>query len=95
MNPPYERNPCGAGASGMQAGERAFLGSDTTALRRLRGLLPGISLEVRVALDVARDIWFTGGCSEEDGRRLRTAYERLKFAADAVADAEAEAGGRR
>lgn len=84
------KTPAVAPGLGMQAGERAFRDPNTTALKRLRGLLPGIALETRIALDVARDLWLTGGCDEADGRRLRTAYERLKCAVEVVAAAEAE-----
>ncbi|HET9048694.1 MAG TPA: hypothetical protein VFN29_07030 [Chiayiivirga sp.] len=57
----------------------------------MRGLLPCIALEARITLDVARDIYATGGCDVEDGKRLATAYERLKRIAEVVADAELEA----
>ena len=85
-----ERNPGAvAGASG-NAG-RQVPEVNNTAIRRLRGLLPCIALEARIALDVARDIHFTGGCEPEDGKRLATAVRRLSRAAEIVADAEREA----
>lgn len=61
-----------------------------TSLRRLRGLLPCIALEARITLDVARDIYATGGCDVEDGKRLATAYHRLKKIAQVIAEAERE-----
>lgn len=90
MQTPEMRNPgWRAGASGI-AGRQASEGNDT-AIHRLRGLLPCIALEARITLDVARDIYATGGCDVEDGKRLATAYERLKRIAEVVADAELEA----
>lgn len=62
-------------------------------LRRVRGLLPTIVTETRVALDCARDTFLTGGIEVEDGKRLRTAYERLKRIAEVVAAAEREVHG--
>lgn len=77
------------GGAGKSTGWRVSTG-EHSALRRLRALLPGIALETRIALDVARDLWVTGGCDEADGRRLHTAYQRLQQAVEAVAAAEAE-----
>jgi len=74
-----------AGLDGLQA--------DGNTIIRLRALLPVIVLETKIALDVARDLYLTGGCEIEDGKRLRTAYERLKRAAEIVADAEREVHG--
>lgn len=74
-----------SGAAGRQASE-----VNPTALGQFVRLLPLVVLEVRVALDVARDLHYTGGCSIDDGRRLATAYKRLKTAARMVADAERE-----
>lgn len=67
--------------------------NDTTeaALRRVKGLLPIIVTETRIALDCARDTFLTGGIEIEDGKRLRTAYGRLKRIAEIVAHAEREA----
>lgn len=83
-----KQSPAENGASGA-AGRRAS-GANPIALRRLGALLPMIGLETRIALDVARDLHLTGGCSIEDGRRLATAYQRLCWAMQAVADAERE-----
>lgn len=81
------RNPGAlAGASGIAA--RQVSEANDTALRRVKGLLPCIALEARIALDVARDVYVTGGCDVEDGKRLATAYERLKRIAEVVAEAE-------
>ncbi len=83
-----QKPPGGAasGSAGRQVSETNY-----SAIRRLRGLLPFIGLEARIALDVARDVHFTGGCDVEDGRRLSTAVKRLARAAELVADAEREA----
>lgn len=89
MPDPQKQSPAVNGASGA-AGERASE-ANPSALRRLRGVLPMIGVETRIALDVARDVHLTGGCSIEDGRRLATAYQRLRWAMQAVADAEREA----
>ena len=58
---------------------------------KLHGFLPVLALEVGIALDVARDLHVTGGCEIEDGKRLATAYERIKRIAQVVRDAESEA----
>jgi len=90
MQIPNMRNPGAlAGASGSAGRQVSEVNS--SAIRRLRGLLPCIALEARIALDVARDVHFTGGCEPEDGRRLATAYKRLSRAAEIVAEAEREA----
>ena len=89
MPDPQKQSPAVNGASGA-AGERASE-VNPNAVRRLCGLLPMIGLEARVALDVARDVHLTGGCSIEDGRRLATAYQRLRWAMQAVMEAEREA----
>ena len=57
---------------------------------RIFGALPMLAIEARIALDVARDLHYTGGCSVEDGRRLRTACDRLRRFAEVVAQAERE-----
>ena len=90
MTTPETRNPgWRAGASGSAGRQVSEVNS--SAIRRLRGLLSCIALEARIALDVARDIHFTGGCEAEDGIRLATAVRRLSRAAEIVADAEREA----
>lgn len=89
MTYPKQNPDTMAGASG-NAG-RQVSEANNTAIRRLLGLLPMIVLEVRIALDVARDLHLTGGCSVEDGKRLATAFKRLGWAAEFVADAEREA----
>lgn len=86
--PPVARR----GVEGSQT-NRQELRDNGNAIRRLRGLLPTIAIEARIALDVARDLYLTGGIEVEDGKRLRTAYERLKRIAEIVAEAEREAGG--
>lgn len=53
-------------------------------------MLPMIAIEARITLDVARDLHCVGGCSVDDGRRLRTAYDRLRRFAEVVAEAERE-----
>lgn len=83
--PPVARR----GVEGSQTNGHGLHGNGN-ALRRLRGLLPTIAIEARIALDVARDLYLTGGCEIEDGKRLRTAYERLKRIAEIVAEAEQE-----
>lgn len=84
------RNPGAlAGASGSAG--RQVSEVNNSAIRRLRGLLPCIALETRIVLDCARDTYLTGGIEIEDGRRLATAYERIKRIAEVVADAELEA----
>lgn len=88
MTIPERQNPAGgpgSGSAGRQVSETNY-----SAIRRLRGLLPFIGLEARIALDVARDVHLTGGCAIEDGRRLATAVKRLAWAAEFVADAERE-----
>jgi len=80
------------GVEGSQTKAQDLHGNGN-ALSRLRGLLPTIAIEARIALDVARDLYLTGGCEIEDGKRLRTAYERLKRIAEVVADAEREVAG--
>lgn len=76
----------GAGLDGLRKND-----TTDTALRRVKGLLPIIVTETRIALDCARDAFLTGGIELEDGKRLRTAYERLQRIAEVVADAEREA----
>lgn len=84
------RNPGAlAGASGIAA--RQVSEANDTALRRVKGLLPCIALEARITLDVARDIYATGGCDVEDGKRLATACKRLKRAVEIIGEAELEA----
>lgn len=63
------------------------------AIRRLKTLLPTLALESRIALECARDLYVTGGLEVEDGKRLATAYERLKRIAEVVANAEREVAG--
>ncbi|NLA96494.1 MAG: hypothetical protein GX838_06605 [Clostridiaceae bacterium] len=87
MQTPEMRNPgASAGASGI-AGRQVSEANDT-ALRRVKGLLPCIALEARIALDVARDVYVTGGCEIADGQRLATACKRLKRAVEIIAEAE-------
>ncbi len=57
---------------------------------RIASMLPMIAIEARIALDVARDLHHTGGCSVEDGKRLRTACDRLRRFAEVIAEAERE-----
>lgn len=83
--PPGERR----GFKGSQTNVRGLPDKDTS-LRRLRGLLPTIAIEARIVLDVARDVHITGGCEIEDGKRLATAYQRLKKIAQVIAEAERE-----
>lgn len=71
---------------------RGLHGNDN-ALRRLKALLPSLALESRIVLECARDLYLTGGIEVEDGKRLATAYERLKRAAEVVAAAEREVHG--
>ncbi|MEZ5544242.1 MAG: hypothetical protein R3F10_03465 [Lysobacteraceae bacterium] len=95
--PPDPGNDC-APTSGKERGAGEVASNDglhgdsatNAALRRVRGLLPTIVTETRIALECARDAYLTGGIEVEDGKRLRTAYERLKRAAEVVADAERE-----
>lgn len=89
MQTPEMRNPGSqAGASGIAG--RQVSEANGSAIRRLFGLLPSVALEARIALDVARDIHYTGGCEIEDGKRLATAVKRLARAVEIVADAERE-----
>lgn len=69
------------------------LHGDCNAIRRLKTLLPTLALESRIALECARDLYLTGGIEVADGKRLRTAYERLKRIAEVVAAAELEVQG--
>lgn len=66
------------------------LRDNVTAIRRLKTFLPTLALESRIALECARDLYLTGGIEVDDGKRLATAYERLKRIAEVVADAERE-----
>jgi hypothetical protein len=66
------------------------LHADCSAVRRLKNLLPTLALESRIALECARDLYLTGGIEVEDGKRLATAYARLKRIAEVVAAAELE-----
>lgn len=80
-------------ARGASAELRQGQHSKSTTVMQLQAvldLLPTISLETRVALDVARDLHMTGGCETEDGKRLATAYKRLKRACEVVRRAEQE-----
>lgn len=93
-DPGNERAPTAGTVRGAEgAGLDGLRKNDTTdtALRRVKGLLPIIVTETRIALDCARDAFLTGGIELEDGKRLRTAYERLQRIAEVVADAEREA----
>ena len=83
-----KQKPPGGAASGSAEGQVSE--TNYSAIRRLRGVLPMISLEARIALDVARDVHLTGGCEVHDGQRLATAVRRLAWAAEFVADAEQE-----
>lgn len=95
--PPDPENGSAPTAGTVRGAEGAGLDGlprdDTTdaALRRVKGLLPIIATETRIVLDCARDTFLTGGIAVEDGKRLRTAHERLKRIAEVVADAEREA----
>ncbi len=90
MKSPNMQNPGAlAGASGSAGRQVSEVNS--TAIRRLHGLLPCIALEARIALDVARDVHVTGGCEIEDGKRLATACKRLHRAVEIIAEAEQEA----
>ena len=87
---PKEDGHAGQGVTfRVQANGQGPRGKDTS-LRRLRGLLPTIAIEAGIALDVARDVHITGGCEIEDGKRLATAYQRLKKIAEIIAEAERE-----
>lgn len=94
---PKEEGHAGQGVTfgEAQTNEQELRRNDTTeaALRRVKGLLPIIVTETRIALDCARDTFLTGGIEIEDGKRLRTAFERLKRAAEIVAHAEREVHG--
>lgn len=87
--PKKETPPVGRQGFREQTNGRGLPDKDTS-LRRLRGLLPTIAIEAGIALDVARDVHITGGCEIEDGRRLATAYQRLKKIAQVIAEAERE-----
>lgn len=83
--PPWQRRGVeGAHSIGQE------LHADCIALRRLKNLLPTLALESRIALECARDLYLTGGIEVEDGKRLATAYARLKRIAEVVAAAELE-----
>lgn len=83
--PPWQRRGVeGAHSIGQD------LHCDSTAIRRLKTFLPTLALESRIALECARDLYLTGGIEVDDGKRLATAYERLKRIAEVVADAERE-----
>ncbi len=88
---PNEEGHAGQGVTFRKAQtiDRGLLG-DCSAIRRLKTLLPTLALESRIALECARDLYLTGGIEVEDGKRLATAYERLKRAAEVVAAAELE-----
>ena len=91
-DPENERAPVREHRGAEGAGLDGLRKNDTTdaALRRVKGLLPIIVTETRIALDCARDAFLTGGIELEDGRRLRTAYERIKKIAEIVSEAERE-----
>lgn len=86
-DPGNGRAPTAGNGRGAELGRLAN-DSTTQQLRAVLGLLPVISLEARVALDVARDLHLTGGCEIEDGKRLATAYKRLKRANEVIGTAE-------
>ena len=96
-DPGNERAPITANDRGAEQSDLAggLPRNNTTdaALRRVKGLLPIIVTETRIALDCARDVYLTGGIELEDGRRLRTAYERIKKIAEIVSEAEREVAG--
>ena len=91
--PPEPENEEGHAGQGVtfkaQTNGRGLPDKDTS-LRRLRGLLPTVAIEAGIALAVARDVHITGGCEVEDGKRLATAYQRLKKIAPVIAEAERE-----
>lgn len=88
---PNEEGHAGQGVTFKAQTNGRGLPDKDTSLRRLRGLLPTIAIEAGIALDVARDVHITGGCEIEDGKRLATAYQRLKKIAQVIAEAEREA----
>ena len=90
-NPGNEEGHAGQGVTFRKAQTNGQeLRDKDTSLRRLRGLLPTIAIEAGIALDVARDVHVTGGCEIEDGKRLATAYQRLKKIAEIIAEAQRE-----
>lgn len=92
--PPDRPNEEGHAGRGVTFRGSQIIGKElhdnVTALRRLKNFLPTLALESRIALECARDIYVTGGIEVEDGKRLATAYERLKRIAEVVAEAELE-----
>ena len=84
--------PVAAGeASGKSADQARFQCDDSTALRKLRGLLPTLAVEGRIILSAGRDIFHTGGIDVEDGKRLALAVKRTERIIETLADAELEA----
>lgn len=91
--PPERQSPPVRAGQSKGAAFGDGLHGDCSALRRLKTLLPTLALESRIALECARDLYLTGGIEVEDGKRLATAYERLKRIAEVVAEAEREVYG--